>query len=50
MEMFREQGKPFTEEQVQQFIKAADKNNDGKIQKKELYNLYKNMGKEASAK
>ena len=34
MDMFKQQKKPFTEEQVQKFIKAADKNHDGTIQKK----------------
>jgi Ca2+-binding EF-hand superfamily protein len=43
--MFQSQNKPYDEHQLDEFIKAADTNRDGLIQRKELYALYKKIGK-----
>ena len=45
MDMLQAQNKPFNEQYVQQFISQADDNHDGLIQKRELYLLYKKLGK-----
>lgn len=44
-DMLRSQNRPYTEEQLEEFIAVADTNKDGLIQKKELYNLFKLIGK-----
>ena len=48
--ILKDQGRTATEDELQQFIQAADSNNDGKIQKKELYQLFKKVFKQPKRK
>lgn len=48
--VLKDQGKEITEEDLEQFITAADANNDGMIQKRELYDLYKKLNRQAKKK
>ena len=41
--VMKDQGRNVDDKDIDEFIRAADANNDGKIQKKELYQLYKKL-------
>jgi Ca2+-binding EF-hand superfamily protein len=41
----RDQGRGVSDADLDKFIKQADENGDGKIQKRELYALYKNLNR-----